>query len=49
MLALAGCSTLDTWVFGPVPVDHVVGTSLRQEDKAAVAGGTAMKLFGLSR
>jgi aminocarboxymuconate-semialdehyde decarboxylase len=29
------------------PVDHVVGTSLSEEEKAAVAGGTAMKLFGL--
>jgi aminocarboxymuconate-semialdehyde decarboxylase len=31
------------------PIDHVVGTSLSEEEKAAVAGGTAMELFGLSR
>ena len=31
------------------PIDHVVGTSLSEAEKAAVAGGTAMKLFGLSR
>ena len=31
------------------PVDHVVGTSLSGEERAAVAGGTAIKLFGQSR
>ena len=30
------------------PIDHVTGTSLSEAEKAAVAGGTAMKLFGLS-
>ena len=31
------------------PIDHIVGTSLSEEEKAAVAGGTAIKLFGLDR
>jgi aminocarboxymuconate-semialdehyde decarboxylase len=31
------------------PVEHVASTSLSDEEKAAVAGGTAMNLFGLSR
>jgi hypothetical protein len=30
-------------------VQHVVSTSLSDSEKAAVAGGSAMKLFGLSR
>jgi aminocarboxymuconate-semialdehyde decarboxylase len=29
------------------PIDHVAGTSLSEAEKAAVAGGTALKLFGL--
>jgi aminocarboxymuconate-semialdehyde decarboxylase len=31
------------------PVEHVAGTSLSDAEKAAVAGGTAMELFGLAR
>jgi aminocarboxymuconate-semialdehyde decarboxylase len=31
------------------PVQHVASTSLSEAEKAAVAGGSAMKLFGLSR
>ena len=30
-------------------VYYILGTSLGEAEKAAVAGGTAMKLFGLSR
>ncbi len=30
------------------PIDHVAGTSLSDGEKAAVAGGTALKLFGLT-